>query len=216
MNNETAGLDNPTVGRHKSIGGRRVSKVACTRCGALILETTAQKNAGLCMPCKSGKRESIEAAKRWHKEQREREKTDPFRILWHALVHRVHETSEGFSGLSEAEKRYFAVGLLEGEVYNGGFEQYFFNHSGSHYKYALLGLEEMEATQTLALLQRAKQVLFNFDEVPEDTGKRRRLLQKLASDSRSKRLEELDTQYYKDPDGLSARTEKYARSHGLV
>jgi hypothetical protein len=193
-----------------------MSKVVCTKCGALILETTAQRNGGLCVPCKSGKRESVEAAKKWHKEQREREKTDPFRILWHVLVHRVHETSEGFSGLSEAEKRYFAVGLLAGEVYNGGFDQYFFNHSGCHYKYALLGLEEMEATQTLALLQRAKQALFNFDEVPEDTGKRRRLLQELASESRSKRLDELDAQYYKDPDGLSARAERYARAHGLV
>lgn len=193
-----------------------MSKVACTKCGALILETTAQKNAGLCMPCKSGKRESIESAKKSHKEQREREKTDPFRILWRALVHRVHETSESFSGLSEAEKRYFAVGLLEAEVYNGGFDQYFFNHSGSHYKYALLGLEEMEATQTLALLQRAKQVLFNFEEVPEETGKRRRYLQKLASELRSIRLDELDTQYYKDPDGLAACAEKYARAHGLV
>lgn len=193
-----------------------MSKVECKKCGALILETTAQKNSGLCVPCKSGKRESIEAAKKWHKEEREREKTDPFRILWHALVHRVNEASEGFSGLSEAEKRYFAVGLLDGEVYNGGFDQYFFNHSGSHYKYALIGLEEMEATQALALLQRAKQALFNFDDVPEDTEKRRRLLQKLASDSFSKRLDELDTQYCKDPDGLSARAENYARAHGLV
>jgi len=46
-----------------------VSKVACLKCGALILELTAQKNEGLCVPCKSGRRESIEATKRWHRKQ---------------------------------------------------------------------------------------------------------------------------------------------------
>ena len=158
----------------------------------------------------------MEAARKWHKEQRERERTDPFRKLWLALVHRVHETPQGFSGLSEVEKQYFAVGLLDGEVYNGGFDQYFFNSSGCHYKHALLGLEEIGAKQSIAILQRAKQVVFGFDEVPEDTEKRRKLLQKLASDSRTKRLEELDAQYYRDPDGLSARIDAFARAHGLV
>ncbi len=193
-----------------------MSKVACIRCGAFILESTAQKNEGLCVPCKSGTRESIEAAKQWRKEQRERNRTDPFRMLWRELVHRVHETPGGFTGLSEVERQYFAVGLLDGEVYNGGFDQYFFNSSGSHYKYAALGLEVMGATQALILLQRAKQVLFDFEDVPEGTEQRRRLLQHRASDSRSQRLVELDKQYCEDPDGLSSRSEAYARKHSLV
>lgn len=193
-----------------------MNKVTCTKCGVFILESTAQKNEGLCVPCKSGRREAIETAKQRHQEQRERESTDPFRRLWLELVHRVHETAGGFADLSEIERQYFAVGLLDGEIYNGGFDQYFFNSSGNHYKHALLGLEAMGATHALLLLQRAKQVLFDFEEVPEGTEQRRRMLQQRATESRTQRLEELDTLYWKDPDGLSSRSEAYARKHGLV
>ncbi len=86
------------------------------------------------MPCKTGTRKSIEAAKVRITEQREREISDPFRILWRELVRRVHQNELGFDGLSEPEKLYFSVGLLDGELYNGGFYQYFFNHSGSYYE----------------------------------------------------------------------------------
>lgn len=193
-----------------------VSKVPCKKCGALILESTATKNGGLCVPCKSGKRESIEASKKWHKEQRELDRTDPLRKLWSELVHRAHETDKGFAGFTEAEKQYFAVGLLDGEVYNGGFDQYFFNSSGSYYQYALAGLKAIDATQSLIILEKAKQVLFDFEQIPEDTEKRRAFLRARASASRSNRLEELDKEFWKDPDGLATRWQEFAKRWGLV
>src|SRR6185369_14940424 len=110
------------------------------RCGAAILSTTAESTGGVCMPCKDGRREAIDARKREIRREREWELADPFRRLWLDLV-RATETTAGFAGLSEVEKQYFAVGLLELEVYNGGFDQYFFNSSGSFYRYAVLGLE---------------------------------------------------------------------------
>jgi hypothetical protein len=118
--------------------------------------------------------------------------------------------------LSEAEKLYFAVQLLEGEVYNGGFDQYFFNSSGSYYRYAVLGLKELEAAQALALLEEAKQILFNSADVPEDPGHRRQLLRERSSVARTQCLEQLDKLYWKDPDGLWPRCEAFARKHGLV
>lgn len=202
------------VGRQRRCG--EMSKVPCAKCGVAILESTAEKNGGLCAPCKAGTREPIEAARARNKEERERENTDPLRLLWRNLVHRAYEANDGLSGFSEAEKQYFAVGLLDGEVYNGGFDQFFFNSSGSYFKYAIAGLEAMDAQQSLVLLQRAKQVLFDFDEVYEDTEKRRAFLLQRVSDSRTKRLEELDAQYWKDPDSLAIRSEQFARSKGLV
>jgi hypothetical protein len=193
-----------------------VVEILCAKCGTPILEITAQKNGGLCAPCKSGKRESIEAAKKWYKQQREYERTDPFLKLWRELVSRAYDSSKGVTNFSEVEKQYFAVVLLDGEICNGGFDQYFFNSSGNLYKSALLGLEAMGAMQSLVLLQRAKQVLFDSEEVPEDTGRGRELLRQRDSASRSKKLEELNGQYWKDPDSLFLLSHEFARKHGLV
>src|ERR1044071_1964337 len=99
-------------------------KVPCTKCGALILCATAERTGGVCMPCKHGNRENLERAKEYYKKQRE---YDPVRELWKSLVHRVHKTNAGFAGMSEVEKTYFTVCVLEGEVYNGGMHQFFSN-----------------------------------------------------------------------------------------
>jgi len=168
------------------------------------------------MPCKTGTRESIEASKLYYQRERELDKTDPFRKLWRELVHRVCNTDLGYARLSHAEKKYFAVGMLEGEVYNGGFDQYFFNSSSSYYSDAEAGLEEMGAMQALSLLRRAKQIAFGVAPVPEDTGRRREILLQTDFESRAIQLDKLDDLFWEDPDGLSERAESFARKHGLV
>jgi hypothetical protein len=193
-----------------------MTKVGCTICGASILAATAQSTGGICMPCKTGRRQIIDAGKRRVQEEREKNRSDPFRKLWHDLVHRVHSTPLGFAGLSDQERIYYAVGTLDGAIYRGGFELYFFNSTGTHYTHAVVGLETTGATQASALLQRAKQVLFAFDDVPEDATKRRLLLNKNASPSRSERLEHLDQLYCQDPDTLQRRLEIFAREHDLL
>ena len=40
-----------------------IEKISCAECGTMILPSTAEKNNGLCMPCKSGIRASIEKRK---------------------------------------------------------------------------------------------------------------------------------------------------------
>jgi hypothetical protein len=106
---------------------------------------------------------------------------------------------------------YFAVGLLEGEVYNGGFHQYFFNSSGSYYAVTVRGLMAIEAHQSLSLLREAKEHLFPKKSVPADTATRRRALP-----DESTKLDELDKIFWKDPDGLPSRMGAFARKHGLV
>jgi hypothetical protein len=177
---------------------------------------TAQANKGMCVPCKMGTREAIDAGIIRNKEEREREKTDPFRRLWLTLVHRVYETPEGFNGLSEVEREYFAVGCVDLELYNGGFHQYFFNSSADHYKYAVQGFVKMGGIHSLALLQQAKEVVFASAEVPEITGFRRIALSSLITESMHKALAQLDHKYCQDPDKLESRLDNFARANGLV
>jgi hypothetical protein len=157
----------------------------------------------------------------WHSEEANGKgankiQEDPTQLLWRDLVRRVFETPEGFHDLSEPEKRYFAVSVLEGEVYNGGFHQYFFNSSGRYYEYTLLGLQEMNALQSLDLLQNAKRVIFNDKAIPESTGKTREIILQADSDQRFRLLEELDKKFWQDPDDLHTKITAYAKLYGLL
>lgn len=168
------------------------------------------------MPCKSGTRAQMEASKVAAKRERELDATDPFRIYWRKLVDLVYKSPAGLNALSERELQYWAVGCLSGEVYNGGFDQYFHNSSGSTYAAALGGLDSMGASASLLLLQKAKQIVFGFNEVPEDTTARRTLLESARDESLQQRLDALDTQFWADPDKLAELSEAFAIRHGLV
>lgn len=196
-------------------------KVPCSKCGVPILESTALRTGGFCMPCKGGYRESIEEGKRHNREQRETMLTDPYRKLWVSLVELVHHSPSGFDGLSHSQKLYFAVRLLEGDVYNGGFHQYFFNNAGSYHAYAEEGLIALGAFQTLELLLEAKGVLFPSVPVPISIAERRRVLPSYPEDNSptpewSKKLDNLDKRYWADSEGITLRSEAFARNHGLV
>jgi hypothetical protein len=168
------------------------------------------------MPCKRGTRAQLEAAKLRREQERAYEQSAE-RKYWLDLVHRVYETPEGFDGLAVSERVYYAVCCLMGEVYNGGFDQFFSNSTGSLYGYALTGLLDMEADSSAALLTQAKEVLFGAQLVPTDQGDRLRLMPTVQSDScpASEQLERLDEAFYADPDGLGERCEIYAARHRL-
>ena len=191
-----------------------MNKMPCAQCGVSILVTTAMRNDGLCVPCRNGTRASMEENRRWYREHLERLRTDPAHLYWSALVHRVFKDAD-FAGLPEAEKRYFAVCCLSGEVHNGGFQQFFFNSAGAYYREALAGLEEMGAADCWQLLQRAKQVWFDFADVPVETRARRELLHKNSSRSRDSRSDELDRLFWKEAEALSAKIEDYAMTNKL-
>ena len=191
-------------------------KIPCSDCGALILRETAERNGGFCVPCRSGTRANIEASKLAAKRERELDANDPFRTYWRKLIDMVHKTPNGLNSLSELELQYWAVGCLSGEIYNGGFDQYFYNSSGNTYSSAMRGLETMGALESRILLLRAKQAVFGFKNVPEDIGVRRTMLADVQSESLQQRLDELDKQFWADPDKLAELSEAFAIRHGLV
>jgi hypothetical protein len=170
------------------------------------------------MACKQGIRQNIEASKKYYEEQR---RYNPVRELWVSLVKRVHQTENGFEGLSADEKIYYAVGCLEGEVYNGGMHQFFTNGSGALYSVAVDGLLELRAHEALRLLTSAANLLFD-NGVPEGRQARFDAIKDYPKDTELPyppwvdELESIDKQYWQDPDGLGERLESFARTRGLV
>ncbi len=166
------------------------------------------------MPCKGGYRENIEESKvRYEEDKKYRESAEHKHWLW--LVDQVHKTETGFAGLSHPNKLYFSANLVSGEVYNGGFEQYFFNSSGSYYHYAVEGLREIGAIETLQLLLSASRLLFSDGQVPSDTAQRRLLISSQSDENTNEALGLLDQIFYKDPDGFSELMARFAKAHSL-
>ena len=126
--------------------------------------------------------------------------------------------------LSSEEQTCFAVSLLEDEVYNGGFDQFFSNSSGDYYRLAVAGLEEIGASSSLAIVKEAAETVFGSSEPPIDRAERwrimdsrnRRLSDVLTRFRQGSRLERLDKQFWEDPDRLSDCLTAYAEEKGLV
>jgi hypothetical protein len=177
---------------------------------------TAEKNGGLCMPCKGGYRKNIEASKQYYaREKKERE--NPARKHWMWLVSQVHQSETGFSGLSPQNQRFFAACLLEGEIYNGGFDQYFSNSSADYFSYAIEGLTEMGAIESCRLLVQAKELYFGQGPVPATQASRIDYLRATADreDERSRKVDEIDQMFWKNPDNFQECAAKYAEKYEL-
>ena len=196
-----------------------VERTNCSQCDASILESTATDNGGLCAPCKGGFRDSIEDGKR----RRQLEKQyDPFRELWVSLVKRVHNTELGYSSLTPDEKLYFAVGVMDGDVINGGTHQYFSNSSGDFHDDAMAGLDKLGATKTRKLMERACLLLFDYSAIPKTSEERWEIMKNYPEDETlplpdwCDEFERIDTEYYTDPDSLNELLLNFATATGIV
>lgn len=185
----------------------------------MILLSTAGKNGGRCMPCKNGTRESMEQSKEiWRKEK----EYDPHRALWHSLVDRAYKTTPYYQDFSPDERKYFFIGVLDGEVYNGGLHQFFGNSSGDFYRETLGYLQEIGALKTLELLEQGKQILFGDADVPADQDERNEVMQQFPDDDDAPEpqwsidLDVVDEAYYENPDDLGEWMERFAESSGLL
>ncbi|MBV8408626.1 MAG: DUF4375 domain-containing protein [Alphaproteobacteria bacterium] len=180
----------------------------------MILPSTAAANGGMCVPCKRGFRKDIEEGKlRYEERKRAQANPDPATKHWRWLVGQVYRSPGGFAGLSEENRTYFAVCLLEGEIYNGGFHQYFLNSSGDHYAVALHGLEEVGAAACRRLLLDAKQVVFGQHEVPGTKAARFDYLD--LKPAQERKLSGLDRSFGNEAAKLRELLAQYAQRHCL-
>ena len=193
-----------------------MTKVPCKTCGEMILPTTAANNDGLCMPCKGGYRNSMEESKKRYEREAAHRQTPTYRH-WTWLVQQVHGDGLGFATLSEENKLFFAINTLIGEVYNGGFHQYFINSASDYYDKCIAGLHQIGAERSLALLVEAAKAIWGNEPVPKSRAAR---LEKLNDDSGLDasvldRLDGLDRAFGKDEDGISSLASEYRVRHNL-
>lgn len=116
-----------------------------------------------------------------------------------------------FGKLNKFEKNVIYIDLLEAQVNNGGFDQYFFNSSGKYAHEALIALEEINAPKMASLLREAISIFPN-SPIPKDTGDRRELMDGLP-DSILNKWDKLDEQFYKYPDDLTMLVIKYVKEN---
>lgn len=200
-----------------------MQRLLCARCGDSIHPDTAARNAGLCLPCVRGNQLSIEERRAQHQKQREAELArlaSPEFHYWRTLIDRVYKTEAGFESLPHGDRLYYLVNVLSGEVFNGGFDQFFSNSSGDRYAETLVALSEVGAQASLDLLQQAKRALFGDRDVPVDRTIRFKLM-RTSSEAHpdykrvNETLDELDREFYKDPDNLGDVLDKVATEHKL-
>jgi hypothetical protein len=139
------------------------------------------------------------------------ENDDKRRNVLGALFYRIGQKAEsrGEGSLTETERRLCAAHGLDGEVNNGGFDQYFWNSTGNDAEAALAGLKDMGATAAAALLERAMAV-FPGGKPPADRERRQEEMKQM--ESRSKPVwDQCDREYYDCKEDIDELCLAYAK-----
>jgi hypothetical protein len=127
-----------------------------------------------------------------------------------ALFYRIGQKAEarGTNSLTGTERRLCAAHGFDGEINNGGFDQYFFNSTGDDAEVALAALQDMGATAAAALLERAMAV-FPGGKPPADRVQRQAAMQQMESQSKLV-WEKCDNEFYKCKENIDAPCLAYA------
>ncbi|MFO0897842.1 MAG: DUF4375 domain-containing protein [Pirellulales bacterium] len=119
---------------------------------------------------------------------------DPFRSAW------APPEGKDWSDFTEPQRHVSAVQILDAEVRNGGFLQYFFNSSGDQWPAAAAGLTAIGAKRDRELVDRA---IALFGPTPPSTDREERARQLAAlAEKDEEAFGKLEEAYYKDPDDL--------------
>lgn len=113
----------------------------------------------------------------------------------------------GYDTLAQPEKVFVCVWGLEGEVNNGGFDQYYFNSSGDHALDAVASLEAIGARHTANLVRQAN-ALFGDAGPSPDRFTRQKQLDTLG-DAKTKKMNEIEQAFFKYEDKLGQLLEAY-------
>ena len=98
----------------------------------------------------------------------------------------------GLNALSDSEMVIYVLGLLEMEVNNGGFEQYFFNTDGMYIEETFVALEKIGAMKTSEQLQKAVEIYYDNDDEDDE-----------LTDTQQNELNEIDKWFYNYIDNLA-------------
>jgi Domain of unknown function (DUF4375) len=114
-----------------------------------------------------------------------------------------------FEEQPEAQKVFSAIWELEGEVNNGGFEQYFQNCDSWAIAYAPRALRTIGASSCARIVERAIEVIAPLAPTRED---RSRTLETMRNDGQEL-LNTLDSEFFAYPDNLTDLLFEYVCHH---
>ncbi len=110
--------------------------------------------------------------------------------------------------LNEYERLFFVTQMLEQEVNNGGFSQFFYNSSGNFANELVDAFTKIGALKTAEICKKAVAVFEG--KVPEDRAERQNLLETLDCEDI---LAECDNAFYEYEDDLESLNYAYIMKH---
>lgn len=114
--------------------------------------------------------------------------------------------------LNENERVIYLCFTFEGEINNGGFDQFFYNSAGDYTEETIDSLLKIGATKTAEFLKTATTVFPN-NLVPQNREERQALLEEINNDETEKLLNELDNSFYAYEDDLLELEYDYVMQH---
>ena len=119
--------------------------------------------------------------------------------------------ADGPRGLTRLEALGVGVWMLEAEVNNGGFDQYYFNSAGDLALQTVEALQAIGAPNTASLLAAANE---EFPDAipPADRFERQRVLERIRDGAR---FASLETVFYRDEENLLGLLASYLRARDV-
>jgi hypothetical protein len=218
-------------------------KQPCVRCGAPILDETARKTGGLCIPCKEGRREQMDAAAKLYAEERAQRARDeaaraplaarlaageavcfgdffhlddpPYEIYLAALqtVRRDEERGERLERLAPECRTAYVLWCYGGDVESAGFGSYIADASPGWLAEVLAGLEALGAQNQEAALRRALRWVPEALFTEDRELSRRRYVALCEREDFQREEEELRDAFYADWEELYRLIGEYVRAH---
>jgi hypothetical protein len=118
---------------------------------------------------------------------------------------------EGFVGLNEPQKNFYAVWMAHAGINNGGLHQYFYNSYADHHQRGIEWLLSHGAAEHAAVLEESGGV-FGSGRPPEDWEARRPIALDFSEAQRAF-LDQLDKRYYASTENIEALLWVYAVDH---
>jgi hypothetical protein len=134
-------------------------------------------------------------------------------IAINEIVWKKSNNLENIDNLTKPEKTFLYVEILEAEINNGGFDQFFYNSSGDYAYEALQSLNEVGAKKTANLISEAYK-MFPKNPIPKQVESRQILLEKVSKET-SEKWNELEDMFYKQDENIQKLLLEYVRKNKL-
>lgn len=115
-------------------------------------------------------------------------------VCYFFVKNQDYNSDKAFKSFNEYQKTLACILELEGEINNGGLDQYYFNPAGNYAKFCEKALENIGSKELLSILQKANSF---FPNATPDTDRDKRWKQMEQWDEAiNKALDALDQKYY--------------------